>query len=62
MHQEGHAVGAEFGIALEHAVAVLRAETQCSERVFRRQLAGAPVRDPERIRPVVLADLQWHLI
>jgi ABC-type sugar transport system ATPase subunit len=55
VHQEGHAVGRELHVALDHAVAVLRAEAERRQRVLRRQLAGAAVRDPARIGPGVHA-------
>ena len=34
VHQKRHAVGAEFGIALKHAVAMLRAQSEGGEGVF----------------------------
>ena len=52
MHQKNHAVAAEFGVAFEHAVTVLRAQTEGGQGVFGRQFACAAVRDPAGVRPV----------
>src|SRR2546423_11766383 len=51
VQEEGHAVGAELGVALEHAVAVLGAQAEGGHCVLGRQLACAAVGDPERVWP-----------
>ena len=59
MHQERHAVGAELGIAFKHPVAVLRAQAERGKCVFRCQLAGTPVGNPERVRPLGGVSRHW---
>ncbi|MEY2862238.1 MAG: hypothetical protein RL392_2696 [Pseudomonadota bacterium] len=51
MQQKRHTVGAEFDIALKHAVAVLRTQPKCGQRVLRGQLARAAVGHPARVGP-----------
>src|SRR6476469_1297859 len=51
VHEERHAIGGELRVALEHAVAMLRAEPEGRQRVLRCELAGTAVRDPAWIRP-----------
>ena len=51
VHQKGHAVAAQLGVALEHAVAVLGAQPERGQGVFRGQLARATVGDPAGVGP-----------
>ena len=51
VQQERHAVGRQLDVAFEHPVAVAGADPERSQRVFRRQLAGAAVGNPAGIRP-----------
>jgi hypothetical protein len=46
VQQKGHAVGAQLGVAFEHAVAVLCAQAEGGQGVFRGQLASATVGNP----------------
>ena len=51
VQQEGHAVVAELDVAFEGLVAIGRTQAERRQRVFRRQLAGAAVGDPQRVGP-----------
>jgi hypothetical protein len=51
VHQKHHAVGAELGVALEHAVAVRGTQPERRPGCFRGRVACAPVGDPARVGP-----------
>ena len=53
MHQHQHSVAAELDVEFEHPIAELCAMAQGRQRVLRRQLACATVRNPAWIRPVI---------
>ena len=52
----------QLHVALEHAVAVRGAEAERGQRVLGRQLAGAAVRDPARVRPVAARHGSRHAL
>jgi hypothetical protein len=51
VQQEGLIVCGELRVELNHPVTVLDARIKPRERVFRRELAAAPVRHEPRVRP-----------
>jgi hypothetical protein len=51
VHQEGNIIGAEFHVALKHAVAVAGTQAESGQGVFRGQLACATVGHPKRVGP-----------
>src|SRR5574343_1061702 len=58
VQQKDFFIGAELGVALEHAVAMVCTQCKGSQGVFRRELAGSPMANPARIRPVLHAELR----
>ena len=56
VQQKYRAVGAQFGVAFKHAVAVACTGRKRRQRVFRRELASTTVSNPARVGPL------WRLL
>jgi hypothetical protein len=51
MHQENDTIGTDFGVTLEHLIAMLSPQSESGQRVFRRKFSRTTMGNPKWIRP-----------